>query len=147
MKKRFLTLCVASLMGLCAIADGVQSITINGETVEKVATQLSFDGDNVILTYSDGTTQTVDMGTVQIAFSATNSIGTLSTFEYKGIINGEMVVGGLPVGSSYAVYDTAGKQLFTGRVVSSETRLDVRQLRTGIYMLRIGNQVVKFVKR
>ena len=58
-----------------------------------------------------------------------------------------MVVGGLPVGSSYAVYDTAGKQLFTGRVVSSETRLDVRQLRTGIYMLRIGNQVVKFVKR
>lgn len=49
--------------------DGNQTVTIAGTTVNKSVKQITFSGDDVILHFSDNTTQTADMDEdVEIAF-------------------------------------------------------------------------------
>lgn len=66
MKK--LTLTIVSLMVLCmqAVADNGQTITIGGSIIEKYAQRLTFDGNNVTITFEDGSEETADMTTVSI---------------------------------------------------------------------------------
>ena len=49
---------------LAAVTESGQTITINGQTVDKTATELTFDGDNVILHFNDGTQLSADMASV-----------------------------------------------------------------------------------
>lgn len=64
-----------------AIASDTQTITVNGRTVEKTAVELTFDGDNVVLHFSDGTEETADMESVAIAFdNATTGIDQVKAF-------------------------------------------------------------------
>ena len=68
MKKTLLVFLVF-LSGMNVMADDVQKL--DAATI----TRISFSGDNVILTFSDGTTSTVtDMSTVTIDFSNVTSI-------------------------------------------------------------------------
>lgn len=68
MKKTLLVFLVF-LSGMSVMADDVQKL--DAATI----TRISFSGDNVILTFSDGTTSTVtDMSTVTIDFSNVTSI-------------------------------------------------------------------------
>jgi hypothetical protein len=69
MKRQLLFL---GLLLLCLGAmadDGNQTVTIAGTTVNKSVKQITFSGDDVILHFSDNTTQTADMDEdVEIAF-------------------------------------------------------------------------------
>lgn len=69
MKRQLLFL---GLLLLCLGAmadDGDQTVTIAGTTVSKTVKQITFSGDDVILHFSDNTTQTADMDNeVKIAF-------------------------------------------------------------------------------
>lgn len=68
MKREILALgCL--LMTLAAMADDVQTVTIGGTTVNKTVTQITFSGDDVVLHFSDGTSQSADMDeNINIAF-------------------------------------------------------------------------------
>lgn len=148
MKKTLLSLCLLALLSGSAWAQDVtQAITINGEPVEKTAVQLAFSGDNVTLTYSDQSTQTADMGVVSITFSTSTGIGSLTAFEYKGLVDGWMSLGGLAAGTQVAIYDAAGHQLFAGKATGTEMQVDAASLQSGVYVLRVGNQAVKFLKQ
>lgn len=52
-----------------------ETVTIGGNAVGKAATTITFDGDNLTLTYSDGTQQTASMEQVNISF---NPVATFS---------------------------------------------------------------------
>ena len=68
--KRHLLVFAALLLSLGVMADGGdQTVKVNGATVDKTVTQITFNGDDVILHYSDNSTETQDMATpVSIAF-------------------------------------------------------------------------------
>lgn len=51
-----------------AMADSKETVTVNGTVVNKQATRMTFDGNNVTLSYSDGTSQSADITTVNVAF-------------------------------------------------------------------------------
>ena len=77
------------LFATSAFADTTQTITINGETVEQVATKLTFNGDKVIITYSNGENSgEVDMESVVITFTTSTGIGAISTYQFNGIVDG-----------------------------------------------------------
>ena len=59
----------ALLMPLCVSADNEQTITINGFQVDKVVREISFEDDDVVLTYTDGTSDREDMELVTLAFT------------------------------------------------------------------------------
>lgn len=51
------------------LAENNQTVTIDGLTANKEATDLTFSGDDVTLTFSDGSTQTTDMEGVSISLT------------------------------------------------------------------------------
>lgn len=62
------------------MADDVQTVTIGGATVDKTVKQITFDGDNVILHFTDNSTEKQDMAVeVKIAFDLSTAI------EYLGV--------------------------------------------------------------
>lgn len=67
--KRISILFAALLMSLHLSAGNKQSITINGITIDKVVKAISFDGDNVVLTYTDDSSDKEDMALVTLAFT------------------------------------------------------------------------------
>lgn len=147
MKKRFF---VAALfiMSLCGIAqaDVQQTLTINGQKVEKVVSQITFSGDNVVLHFN-GLEESYPMNDVQIDFSGASGINSVSTFTLNGIVDGQLNIAGLAAGTSVAVYDVSGKKVAATRAQGDATQLDINNLNGGVYILKAGNQIVKFVKR
>jgi len=141
-----LSLFFTALSLLCATtvaaADG-QTLVVNGETVAKTVTKITFSGDNVVLHFADTSTQEADMSTVVLSFSETSAIKELTTYSLRGLVGNSLNLSGLKAGTETAVYDAAGKLMLR----STASKLDVSNLRAGIYVLKAGNQIVKFVKR
>lgn len=141
---------VSALMLMAALgiakADVTQTLTINGQKVEKVVSQITFSGDNVVLHFN-GSEESYPMNDVQIDFSGTDGINTVSTFTFNGIVDGQLNLAGLADGTPVAVYDISGKKVAATRAQSEATQLNVDNLNGGVYILKAGNQIVKFVKR
>lgn len=130
-----------------AIASDTQTITVNGRTVEKTAVELTFDGDNVVLHFSDGTEETADMESVAIAFdNATTGIDQVKAFNLVGTTDGNIHLSGVQCGERIEVFDASGKVAQT-KASSDTASLDITNMKSGVYVLRAGNTVIKFVKR
>jgi len=144
MKKIFTLLVSFFFLGTTiASAENVQSLIINGETVAKTVTKITFDGDNVVLYFSDTTQQSADMGGVVITFADPTAIQSLTAFQLKGIVNGQLNLQNVREGATINVYDAAGRQVVSTR----QSQIDLSRQKAGVYVLKVDNHVVKFVKR
>lgn len=72
----------AMLSGSVACADTGQTVRVNGSEIDKFVTELTFSGDNVTMTFSDGT-QTEDMSLVTIDLTYTDDT-TTGVYEFGG---------------------------------------------------------------
>lgn len=148
MKKKIIAVSIA-LMSLCGIAnaDVVQTLTVNGQKVEKVVSQLTFSGDNVILHFADSE-ESYALDDVVIDFlGGTNAIEKITAFKLNGLVDGQLDVSGVPAGTTVSVFDVSGKKLSSVNSSSDSVHIDLCGLNSGVYILKAGNQVVKFVKR
>ncbi len=136
-------------MSLCAWADATQTITVNGTAVTgKTVASISFEGDNAVVVYSDNSTETSPLEQVKISFAySSTGIKNVSVFNFTGIVDGQLHLSGLKAGSSVAVLDTAGKVQQRAVASDGETIVDVSGLQHGVYMVRAGEQIVKFMKK
>ena len=136
------------LFATSAFADTTQTITINGETVEQVPTKLTFNGDKVIITYSNGENSgEVDMESVVISFTTSTGIGAISTYQFNGIVDGTLNIGNIADGTPIVVYNTSGSIVASVKSSGNSAQIDINGQPSGIYLLKAGKQVVKFVKR
>lgn len=71
----------AMLSGSVACADTGQTVRVNGSEIDKFVTELTFSGDNVTMTFSDGT-QTEDMSLVTIDLTYTDDT-TTGVYEFE----------------------------------------------------------------
>lgn len=150
MRKQLLTLCLAiglSVPALAAVVALGQEITINGQTIEKIATKLTFDGDNVILHFSDGTSQSADMATVSIDFGTATGINSIQTFTLNGSTKGVLNISGLQPGQKVEIFDVTGRKIKEASVASENSIIDISGAKAGTYILRSGNKIIKFIKR
>jgi hypothetical protein len=151
MEKRLL-LCLLLLIGLGtnAVAQTQQTVTVNGQTVEKTVVQITFDKDQVVLHFSDGLTQTADMDDVSIAFSPSDaeSISSLQSnaFIFHGVVNGQLTIGNLQEGTHLTIFNANGQRMMSAQSTGGTTTLQVSQLPAGTYILKAGSQFVKFQK-
>ena len=56
---KFYFLLLAGLLSVNAFAENKQTVTIDGQAVGKTVKEITFDGDNVILSYSDNTSDSL----------------------------------------------------------------------------------------
>ncbi len=151
MEKRLL-LCLLLLIGLGtnAVAQTQQTVTVNGQTVEKTVVQITFDKDQVVLHFSDGLTQTADMDNVSIAFSPSDaeSISSLQSnaFIFHGVVNGQLTIGNVQEGTHLTIFNANGQRMMSAQSTGGTTTLQVSQLPAGTYILKAGSQYVKFQK-
>jgi len=119
-------------------------LVINGEKVEKVVARITFEGDNVVLTFSDQTAQTADMENVKLSFTPEDltAIGTI-----RNAVNKTFSIEGLEPGTEITVYNADGKQVLTTHASEDLTILKMTSLKKGVYLMKAGKQVVKFIKR
>lgn len=114
--KKTILLSTLMLLSLTALADNEakQTVKINGETIDKTVSKITFDGDNVVLTFADQTSQTADMEQVSISFFyQTNGVEVLktispNTLEGKKIFN---LQGQIVNQVSKGVYIVDGKKI------------------------------------
>lgn len=125
--KRLLLLSVCFMMGMSAIADDTQKasqvVTIDGTTVEKVVTKITFDGDKALLHFEgESTPQEVDMDLVKIVFSySPTGISIIST-DQEGY---------------YKVFD------LNGRFLGTHHSLITTHLKSGIYVINGKKFIIK----
>lgn len=145
MKKLLFLFSAALLMLASPIkAETTQTLIINGEVVEKIVTKITFDGDNAVLTFSDTSVRTEDMGNVVLSFtSSPTSIKNVEAFQLNNVVGDNLNIDGLTEGTKVVIYDTSGKDVIT----TNGSNINVSSLKPGMYILKAGNQVVKFVKQ
>ena len=141
--KLFTMACLLSV-AFAAQAGNVQTLVINGEKVEKVVARITFEGDNVVLTFSDQTAQTADMENVKLSFTPEDltAIGTI-----RNAVNKTFSIEGLEPGTEILIYNADGKRVLTTHASEDLTILKMTSLKKGVYLMKAGKQVVKFIKR
>lgn len=143
MKKLLMGFVALMLLSVSTVKADDQRLIINGETVEKTVARITFEGDLVVLHFTDSSERKEDMNTVKIAFTNATSITDLTTYNMRGVVDGKLYLEGLAQGAEVLIFDATGKQL---KRISSNV-IDVTNLKTGVYVLKADKQVVKFMKR
>ena len=141
--KKLLFLFSAALLMLASPIKAVttQTLIIN---VEKVVTKITFNGDLAVLTFSDATEISEDMGNVILRFSsAPTSIKDIAVFQMNKVVGDNLLINGLADETQVVIYDASGKDIIT----TYGSNINVNGLRPGMYILKAGNQIVKFVKQ
>ena len=139
--KKYLFLTTFLLLGVMVHA--AQKLVINGEEVQKTVATITLDGDNVVLTFSDQSQQTADMATVIISFDTDAS----AIHSLKSPVGSMLDVSGLTEGTELTIYDATGKKLLSTKASKDTSTLSVENLKNGVYILKAGNKIVKFLKR
>ena len=146
--KKIVTLLLSLFLTVgTAFADNSQVVIINGQEVEKFATKITFSGDNAIVTFSDGTTDTADMSNVVIYLNVSTDISKVQTFNYNGIIGDDIRLSNIAEGTAVTIYDATGKVLQQVKATDTTLSLNTASLKSGVYVLKAGNQIVKFLKK
>ena len=125
-------------------AGTTQILIINGEVVEKVVTKITFEGDLAVLTFADETIISEDMGNVVMQFtSSPTSIKNVEAFQLNKAVGDNLEINGLVEGTQVQVFDASGKQV----IVTYDSTINVSSLKPGMYILKAGNQIIKFAKK
>ena len=145
MKKLLLLFSAIMLMLVSPVKAGTtQTLIINGEVVEKVVTKITFEGDLAVLTFADETFISEDMGDVIMQFTTSpTSIKNVEAFQLNKAVGDNMEIDGLVEGTQVQVFDATGKQV----IVTNDTTINVSSLMPGMYILKAGNQIIKFAKK
>ena len=146
--KKIVTLLLSLFLTVgTAFADNSQVVIINGQEVQKVATKITFSGDNAIVTFSDGTTDTADMSQVVIYLNVSTDISKVQTFNFNGLIGDDIRLSNIAEGTTVTIYDATGKVLQQVKATDTTLSLNTASLKNGVYVLKAGNQIVKFLKK
>ena len=115
MKKAYL-LFLAAMLSTATFADNKQTVKIDGQVIDKTITEITFDGDNVVLQYSDNTSDQADMSLVTLSFTY-QTTGISQVEGIKQALQGKVYnlqgqyVGSSPKGLSKGVYMINGKKV------------------------------------
>lgn len=115
MKKAYLLL-LAGMLSTAVFAGSKQTVKIDGQLIEKTVSEITFDGDNVVLHYADNTSDPADMSLVTLSFSYTTT-GISQVEGIKKALQGKVYnlqgqfVGSSLQGLSKGVYIINGKKV------------------------------------
>lgn len=115
MKKAYL-LFLAGMLSTAVFAGSKQTVKIDGQVIDKTVTEITFDGDNVVLHYADNTSDNGDMSLVTLSFTY-QTTGISQVEGIKQALQGKVYnlqgqcVGSSPKGLSKGVYMINGKKV------------------------------------
>lgn len=115
MKKAYLLL-LAGMLSTAVFAGSKQTVKIDGQLIEKTVSEITFDGDNVVLQYADNPSDIRDMSLVTLSFTY-QTTGISQVEDIKKALQGKVYnlqgqyVGSSLQGLSKGVYMINGKKV------------------------------------
>ena len=116
MKKAYLLL-LAGMLSTAVFAGSKQTVKIDGQLIEKTVSEITFDGDNVVLHYADNSSDDqADMSSVTLSFTY-QTTGISQVEGIKQALQGKVYnlqgqyVGSSLQGLSKGVYIINGKKV------------------------------------
>ena len=97
------------------------------------------------LTYSLGRSHVVNNrnSLVELFSESPTSIKDINAFQLNKVVDGSLNISGLAEGTLVKIFDASGKQMTS----TYDTTINVSNLKAGMYIMKAGNQIVKFVKK
>ncbi len=148
--KKFIIMALLTAGSLHATAQNYQYLTAAYNNVEQsfeLATvqKITFEGDNVVITTSEGVTNLPLSQMEKMYFSVEATAVESLASESKGLklLNGVLTAKGN--GLLY-IYNSAG-QLMQMAHVDGEMRISISSLRKGIYIVNLGSETIKIGKK
>ena len=114
--KKYLFL-LACMLTTAVYADNRQTVKVDGQVIDKTITEITFEGDNVTLNYTDNTSDTMDMSLVSLSFVYGESAGIGQVEQLQKALQGKVynlngqLVGNSVEGLSKGVYIVNGKKV------------------------------------
>lgn len=116
--------------------------------------KITFSGNSLVMTFTNGSFQVVDLLSVQkIGFSVLNGVDASRASEdgmlvYPNPAVDHLTLTNIPEGAETAfLYRLDGKLLVQINLTSSAQNIDIQDLPSGFYLLRVNDCTVKFVKK
>lgn len=124
-------------------------VMVNGEALASSPAKITIDGDNVNVTFSDGSMTSFDMDDIVVNFSMPTDVATLQNklFAINSSVENELILSGVDAGKRLSILSVSGISVYTGNTESDETRIDISGMASGIYLLNVDGKVVKFIKK
>lgn len=114
--KKYLFL-LACMLTTAVYADNRQTVKVDGQVIDKTITEITFEGDNVTLNYTDNSSDTMDMSFVSLSFVYGESTGIGQVEQLKEALQGKVynlngqLVGNSVEGLPKGVYIVNGKKV------------------------------------
>ena len=114
---RKILLFAALSVAASAMADQKQTVVIQGGKVDNTVRKIAFQGDNAVITFADGNTQTVDRSAFAVYISNINTTAIKGTTVGKNITGQRHKIGGVKVDkpTHKGVYIKDGKKIVKGK--------------------------------
>ncbi|MBR6111613.1 MAG: T9SS type A sorting domain-containing protein [Paludibacteraceae bacterium] len=140
---------IVSCLLLSGFVMASPEIMVNGEAISKSPTQIKINGDNVNVTFTDGSTLSFDMDDIVVNLNAPTDITTLQNnlFTINTAVGDNLVVTGVKAGKMLSILSVTGISVYSCMTESNETRINISSLASGVYLLNIDGKVVKFIKK
>lgn len=140
---------IVSCLLLSGFVMASPEIMVNGEAISKSPTQIKINGDNVNVTFTDGSTLSFDMDDIVVNLNAPTDITTLQNnlFTINTAVGDNLVVTGVKAGKMLSILSVTGISVYSCMTESNETSINISSLASGVYLLNIDGKVVKFIKK
>ena len=114
---RKILLFAALSVAASAMADQKQTVVIQGGKVDNTVRKIAFQGNNAVITFADGNTQTVDRSAFAVYISNINTTAIKSRTVGKNITGQCHTIGGVKVDkpTHKSVYIKDGKKIVKGK--------------------------------
>lgn len=135
------------LAGLCYTASGNPSFKVNGNEISTIVVSITFDGDNAVLNFSDGTQSSHDMSTLEILFPEISTLIESNSYILSQMVHDQLVIDNCAGNQLVCIFDMAGRLMHQMRSEEGMFSIDVNHMNAGVYILKIGNEAVRFIKQ
>lgn len=146
MKNKIIILFIL-LAGFWCTASGSPSFKVNGSEISTIVVSITFDGDNAVLNFSDGTQSSHDMSTLEILFPEISTLIESNSYILSQMVHDQLIIENCTGNQLVCIFDMAGRLMHQMRSEEGMFSIDVNHMNAGVYILKIGNEAVRFIKQ
>lgn len=149
MKRLIRNILIAVCLSWSAFTMSAPEIKVNGEVISTSPSQIKINGDIVNVTFTDGSTLSFDMDDIVVNFNTITDASALQNclFGIKTVVGNQLVLTGVEAGKRLSILSVSGISVYSCHTESNETRIDISNLASGVYLLNVDGKVVKFIKK
>lgn len=133
------------------MADNV--IKLNDESLIEDFVSITFDPGiigNVRINFADESFVTVNMNLIEVlpnAASSIEKIGSTSFARISQLVDNKLTIEGANAGDDVRVYSTNGTLMTQCKASAEKLTIDLSRCNKGVYILCVGQKIIKFNKQ